>query len=531
MKRKRTKKLVCIMLFVLCLFVFVQTQITQADDGSIQKEDNSQTRITRQEFISLLMIELGETGSKADTKKLKFADKNQIKPELKKYIGAANSLGVLPEIKKNGKTYLKPQAPLTMQMAAYYMGRCLGFYIDLNAENIELSNKASKSCMPYVTALLNSGLLSLDGTAFNPKKLMTWAEAEELVETGKKQGYFRLSSILVYAGGSTVGTKESDGALFHVTGITKGEKNDVIYVADTFHNQIKAVVNGKISVLAGKITQKDETGRCLGGYVDGSLTEAVFNRPAGIRAVKNGILVADTGNHVIRYVDLQKKTVTTYAGTGKAGFRNGSRTQAAFSCPEGIDMAKDGTVYIADTGNDCIRAIDKNGNVTTLAGQPNKKGYKDGAGSMAEFNKPMGIIADNGNLYVADCGNQRIRKIAKGIVTTEAGSGTNKYENTENFMGGFRNGPASQARFHNPVNLTIDKQGNLYVSDEGNHMIRKIQEGHVYTAAGFGVPANQKQFSWDDYLVSPAGLFVSADDGRLYAADLFKNHIFSISVK
>lgn len=540
MEKKKSKRIISMLLVIAWIMVVipghmicaagVQENTGQAEAETLEKDN--QEIITRQEFIALLMSALGEKKNEEKAKKLKFIDKNQIDSKLAGDIGAADALGILPEIKTSGKTYLRPKAPLTKRMSAYYMGRCLGLHMDLELEGLKDSDKIIKGCKPYVTALVKSGIMQADTEGrLEPKELMTWEAAKKLIKTASDLGYFQLSDAFIYAGGNEVGSKESDNLFFHVTGITRGESNDIIYVADTYHNQIKAIQDGTVTVLAGKKTQKDESGRCIGGYTDGSLTEAVFNRPSGIRAVKNGLLVVDTGNHVIRYVDLLQKRVTTYAGTGKAGFANGNRPEAMFSSPQGIDITRDGTIYIADTGNHCIRVISKSGTVTTLAGAPDQKGYQDGAAGAAQFNSPMGLVSDGANIYVADCGNQRIRQIANGTVRTVAGSGTEQYENTENYIGGFQNGPASQARFHNPVNITMDNNGNLYVSDEGNSMVRAIKQDVVTTVAGLGTPVNQKQFSWDNYLVNPSGLLVSADDGKLYVTDSFKNHVIRISVK
>lgn len=171
--------------------------------------------------------------------------------------------------------------------------------------------------------------------------------------------------------------------------------------------------------------------------------------------------------------------VSTFSGNGSAGFINGSLDSAAFNSPFGLSIDKYDNLYIADAGNNCIRKIDAvTGIVTTLAGT-GVAGWLDGPANLAKFNSPSDLcVDDSGNVYVSDFLNQRIRKIfADGEVTTIAGTGS----------AGLVNGDHTIAKFNYPRGICLDKSGNIYIADSWNHRIRKIDSlGIVSTYAGGG---------------------------------------------
>src|ERR1044071_8115683 len=171
-----------------------------------------------------------------------------------------------------------------------------------------------------------------------------------------------------------------------------------------------------------------------------------------------------------------KAHVTTLAGDGSPVIRDGA--QAGFSDPFGVAVAVDGTVYVADAGeSNRIRKMVPDGTVTTLAG--GAEGFADGVGTAASFNTPSGLaLANDGNLFLAETGNNRIRKVTpEGQVSTVAGDGT----------AGYVDGPASQARFNVPMGIAVDARGNIYVADTYNDRIRMITpDSLVSTIAGDG---------------------------------------------
>lgn len=212
------------------------------------------------------------------------------------------------------------------------------------------------------------------------------------------------------------------------------------------------------------------------GFVDGPSTSACFSVVAGLTGDSNGTYyyVADAGNHAIRFWD--GSNVSTFAGTGNLGYVDGYRTSAQFNVPGRITEDSSGNVYVADIGNNCIRKIDTSGNVSTLAGAgPSMPGYADGQGTSACFYRPTSIVFNpqDNLLYVADSHNHCIRRIdMAGNVSTYAGSG----------VAGLVNGHVSQAQFNMPTDITI-LNGIMYVSDSNNNSIRLIDmsNGQVST--------------------------------------------------
>ena len=229
-----------------------------------------------------------------------------------------------------------------------------------------------------------------------------------------------------------------------------------VYVADAGNNLIRmGSTADMVSTFAG-------TGIAGSSDVADSVT---FNSPLGVAVDGSGnVYVADYENNLIRKIT-QAGIVSTLAGSGAKGADDGLDTAATFNLPEAVAVDAAGNVYVADNGNDLIRKITPAGQVSTFAGS-GQTGKSDGPGTSASFNSPFGIAVDAaGNVYVADSGNNLIRKITPdGTVTTIAGSGSR----------GANDGTGKAASFNTPAGIAVDKSGNIYVADENNNLIRKI---------------------------------------------------------
>lgn len=264
-----------------------------------------------------------------------------------------------------------------------------------------------------------------------------------------------------------------------LTGNPEGITTDGVdlYVADNRNNMILKhnIATGALTVLAGNGSFSS---------VDGTGSTASFKGPKGITTDGTNLYVAEVGGHVIRKIAISTGVVTTLAGTlgasGFSGLTNGTGAAATFASPEGITT--DGVnLYVADAGNNAIRKIViSSGLVTTLAGAgPGQKGSSDGTGAAALFNAPQGITTDGTNLYVADTDNNTIRRIsiADGATITLAG--------IVSVNGGFLDATGRSATFFMPKGITTDGI-NLYVSEWANRSVRKIviATGEVTTLAG-----------------------------------------------
>ncbi|MFM7534723.1 MAG: choice-of-anchor C family protein, partial [Acidimicrobiales bacterium] len=244
-----------------------------------------------------------------------------------------------------------------------------------------------------------------------------------------------------------------------------------LYVADRLNHAIRRITPaGVVTTLAGNGSP---------GYADGTGAAARFREPNGLALDPGGVLVvSDAGNHRIRRVTTAG-VVTTLAGSGSAGFADGTGVAASFNTPASLAVAADGTTYVADQENHRIRAVSPTGSVSTVAGSATP-GSADGTGTAAQFNRPADVaVTVDGTLFVADNDNHRIRRISPTrVVTTLAGSGA----------AGSTDGTGTAATFNFPRGITVGADGALLVTEAGGHRVRRVTTaGAVTTFAGDGV--------------------------------------------
>ncbi len=304
----------------------------------------------------------------------------------------------------------------------------------------------------------------------------------------------------------------------------------------TSHFPLRLIIGGALAAAifsCAKSTPKKSTTTVLTvstlagtgntGAVNGIGTAASFNNPSALALGSAGLLVGDWGNSLVRAINLGTSAVSTFAGTGTLGLVNGPAASAEFNGTAAIALDKQGNLFISDEENQVIREVTAAGNVITVAGTPGVIGLNNGPAATATFYHPDGIAIDaNGDLYIADNQNQVIRKItmSTGMVSTYAGTGAV----------GLNNGAVATATFNSPYGLTLDGNGDLYVAEPGNCVIRKItvSTSMVSTYAGAGThgyadgPAAAAQFNAPIACVFDGG-------GDLYVSDFFNNVIRKIS--
>ena len=292
-----------------------------------------------------------------------------------------------------------------------------------------------------------------------------------------------------------------------------------LFIADFSNQRIRRVdaSTGVISTVAG-----DGASGFSGD--GGPATRASLNSPRGVAVDASGnLFIADTLNHRVRRVDASTGTITTVAGTGKAGLSGdgGLPTNAGLNLPFAVAVDGPGNLFIADTSNNRIRRVDAStGVITTVAGGFIGDG---GLATSASLNGPLGVAVDApGNLFIADFSNQRIRRVdgATGIITTVAGDGASGFSRD--------GGPAISASLSDARGVAVDASGNLFIADTGNNRVRRVDAstGIITTVAGDGTAG----FSGDGgpatsaSLRFPAGTAVDPS-GNLFIADGLNNRI------
>ncbi len=319
-------------------------------------------------------------------------------------------------------------------------------------------------------------------------------------------------------------------AQFHLPHGIATDKAGNIYVADTGNNTIRKIApNGMVTTLAGMAGSH--------GSVDGAGGSARFWAPFGVAVDGSGnVYVTDTLNNTIRKISVNG-AVTTLAGmAGKAGSDDGVGVSARFRNPWGVAVDSAGNVYVADSSNDTIRKIAPDGRVLTVAGKAGANGSDNGLGGVARFNNPFGVAVDGtGEIFVADSGNNIIRRIRGAAQATAPGRASNLTDQVDWISGqagstGAADGDPFSVRFSNPQGLAVDRESNIYVADTGNGTLRRISINHFVTTlvdlgegkVAFGKGDGSLKFS------NPSGVAVDGA-GNIYVADTGANCIRKIA--
>jgi len=283
------------------------------------------------------------------------------------------------------------------------------------------------------------------------------------------------------------------------------DSKGAIYIADTGGFRIRLLSGSSVTTIAGTGSSNPYSG------TTGAATSANINSPGGIAVASDGtVYIAETSNHVVRKIS--GGNLSVFAGNALQGYQGdgGNATDAELNAPTSLTLDAAGNLYIADTGNNLIRRVDKGGIITSYVG---------GTGPTANSLKnPTGMCFDAaGNLYIADTGNRRIAKYFptanQGRVATFAGNGNVGFAGDGDL--------ATKAQLNNPVGLAMDSAGNLYIADANNSRIRKVTtSGYIYTIAGsgaFGYWGDGDQAT-SAALNFPRGVAVGSD-GKVYIAD------------
>jgi sugar lactone lactonase YvrE len=304
-----------------------------------------------------------------------------------------------------------------------------------------------------------------------------------------------------------------------------------LFIADSGNNVIREVnANNVITTVVGG------NGGLLYTNDDGPATAATLANPDGIAVQSLGgslgddVFISDENFNVVRELNTVSGNMTTIAGTGESGALSSGdlATDAELAGPAGLALDGHGDLFIADSGNNVIRKVNlASGTIMTVAGD-GISGYSGdkGLATAAEISDPTGVAVDSfGDIFIADSGNNLIREVlVNGTITTVAGGGTHKSPNYA--------GPATGAVLSNPTGVALDLSNDLFIADTGNDVIREVSGGTIMAIAGTGPPAAGSEpplgFSGDGGLTtsarlsSPSAVAVDAS-GDIYIVDTDNN--------
>jgi len=298
------------------------------------------------------------------------------------------------------------------------------------------------------------------------------------------------------------------------------------------------------------------------GCRDGRGREARFDGPAAVAVDSAGtVFVADSRNHVIRSISPEGEVTALAGGAGESGYRDGPAGEARFSAPAGVAVSPDGSVLVADTGNHVIRRIARDGTVSTFAGAETERddpgralgGYREGPASVAEFRYPVGLAVDRGGtVYVADAGNGRLRRISGGQVTTVEVTGELEAptevaaadgrlwvsDSSGTIWSGPATGPLSKIEvgeeLSKPAGIAVTSEDGptptVYLAQSGNNSVWRLREGRLDLLAGTSGSGGREDGTGDRArFQGPAGI-AWAPDGALYVADFGNSCVRKVTV-
>ena len=302
----------------------------------------------------------------------------------------------------------------------------------------------------------------------------------------------------------------------------------VVDVSNTADNVVASIDGIATTTIAGSYEATGESGD------GGPATAATLDQPTALARDKAGdLFIADTEDNVVREIT-PDGIIHLVAGNGTEGDRGdgGPAAHAELDSPQGVAVNAKGDVFIADTYNNVVREVTPWGFISTYAGNGNP-GYRGDGGPAvrAELSSPTGLAVDAlGNLYIADSGNNVIRRVStNGIITTVAGDVA--ADQSSGGLGGFSGdgGPATQARLNSPQGIALDQAGDLFIADTFNNAIREVTPAGIIStivnsagtkgSSGNGGPAAAAELN------TPFGVSVDASTGDLYIADTSNNKL------
>lgn len=499
-------------------------------------EFNPNQDVTRGEFAVLFYEILGL--DLVDTNGLEpvpFVDINEVEEKYIPYAESCYYNNVVSGEVIDGDIYFSFYEPLSREEMITIIGRYYGSK-DSELLSFKDAEDVSKWATEYVSYFYNNDIAETDVEGyFNPKEVVSREEAidtlynvEMLVNTQNDNGL----EVSNYIGSGLLGYKNGtyeESSFTTINDIAFGVDGSIL-VADSLSNQIRKADNNTVETVVGVQNEYDFTGLPIGGYIDGDFDEAVLGKPLKLLPYNEDVvLFTEEDSNAIRGYNLDTRAVFTLAGDVEAGYAEDKADDALFNRPTGLAKDSKGNVYVADTLNNVIRKIDTNYNVTLFAGSPKEFGNVNGDIQEAEFNEPTDLFMVDDVLYVADSGNNMIKKIENGTVSVVCGIDTYTNTETETQVGGDRDGSVEVAQLNYPTGIFVDENGVVYIADTENNKIKIVKDGKVQTIAGSGVYGNDLGDALQASFARPSSILVK--DDVIYVADAYNQSIKIISRK
>ncbi|MCL2456230.1 MAG: hypothetical protein FWD19_01620 [Defluviitaleaceae bacterium] len=451
--------------------------------------------MTRAEFISGVIIYYYDAA--VGIGKLPFADANEIGAQHLPHITTAYHRGMINGFEADGAVYFRPNDAIAVHSALSFLAWVLA------------DATGTKNTDEFVALLAQNDVFDTRNETFsladfNAIRAFVFGESIEDVSPTSK----RVISTVAGSGDRGFIDDDSEMSRFLMPQNIIANGDDII-VFDTYNNSIRNISADEVTTISGKRIGFDEQRYPLGGFENGELSDALFNRPtAGVFNSRGELIIADSANDSLRVISADFTNVKNFEISEK------------LNRPMALAIDAHNNIFVADTLNNRILRVNSDGDVQIIAG--GEEGFRDGAVSVARFRAPSGIaVCENGIIYVADTGNHRIRKIQNGFVMTVAGT-VSEFDEDGDPMSGFADGHVNEARFNSPMGIALAGE-KIIVADSANHMIRAIDGDRVTTLAGTGIPGDSDGEPSDAELNFPTGVFFR--DGVLYISDAKNNKI------
>ncbi len=493
------------------------------DEYSVNGGISTNKYITRGEayvlFLDTLKLDL-----KSNVAYTPFSDFQEISDEYKQYVIKSYELGLTSGRLKEEQLKFDFNESITKEEFLFFVGDYFNFY-SLEESDVNDYGEIGEWSKGRINYFYKNGLILADKNGnLNLRNYIDEDEANLILFNvreylTKNTISFGEVSRLIGSGSLGFSNDNFENSTFtKVTDITFYNDGNLLIV-DSLSNKLRIANNSFVTDLVGSSSNVDLSGLPIGGYVDGSVEEALLNKPEKVLVTSDDlVLFTEKENNTIRMYDKKSNKVITLAGNKEAGYENGTIKQSKFNRPMGMAEDSLGNIYVADTLNHVIRKIDRrSGEVTLFAGIPNEYGNDLGELLLAKFNEPVDLFIDeNDIIYIADSGNNAIKKIENGEVILVSGASTPISEYTQTEIGGDKDGHKLEALYSYPMGIYVDN-GIIYVADTFNNKIKKIENNVCTTIAGTGEIGNELGETLQSTFNKPMDILVK--DNTIYVAD------------